>query len=272
MGGTSSKSTVNILNKISVDASMRTVQSCSTSASQDQLIELETQGSVFITNVKLTQGTQINSKCIAQTQKQLELRNDISAAIAQFAEASGPAVLSALGSSRAEVETTIKNELPLALNMDTIQENITASLQRQKVKVKTDGNIFVTNLTMEQTAKVWAEAMVSDEQFASSITKIAAKIDQKAEAETTDPIANLVGAITKGLGAAIMLPIIIGMVSIVAIIILVLVIRLVSKAGAKGSSEVPLGMPGPTDAPSAPVAPAGTELFGGRKNIFGGWA
>lgn len=290
MGGSSSKSMVSVLNQISMDASMRTIQSCSTSATQDQLMELEAQGSIVISNVKLTQGVQVNSKCLAQTQKQIELKNDVATAITNFAEASGPAVLGALGASKSEAYANISNILNTNINMDTVQESVTASLQRQKVKAKsTEGRVIVSNLTMEQTAKVWAEAIVSDEQFAKSIVSLASKIDQGTKAETTDPIANLVGAVTKGLAGAAMLPLIIGIVSIVIIIVLVLIIKLVSKVGksAEGpaafevnqqSSAQPLSAALEVNQqPSAPpfsAAPPGTNLFSGgrRGNIYGGWA
>lgn len=286
MGGSSSKSMVSILNQISMDASMRTIQSCSTSATQDQLLEIEAQGNIILSNVTLSQGVQVNSKCLAQTQKQLELKNDISTAITNFAESSGPAVIGALGANKSEAYATVSNILNTNVNMDTIQQSVTASLQRQKIGVKsTEGKVIVRNLTMEQNAKVWAEALVSDEQFAASVSKLASKMEQGTKAETTDPIANLVGSISKGLGVAIALPLVVGIISIVSIIVLVLIIVLISRIGKKsdsGASAMELSqMPVGTEYVPQPV---GTEYImpeqfsaksttqAGPKSLFGGWA
>jgi hypothetical protein len=286
MGGSSSKSMVSILNDISMTASMRTIQSCSASATQDQLLELEAQGNIVIRDVTLTQGVQVNSKCMAQTQKQLELKNDIASAITNFAESSGPAVIGALGANKSDAIATVKNILNTNINMDTIQENVVAALQRQKIKAKsTEGKIVVSNLTMEQTAKVWAEALVADEQFASSITKLAAKMEQATKAETTDPIANLVGSISKGLGIAMALPLIIGILSIVGIIVLVLIIVLISRIGKKSSSESSessSGWDSNVNGESGPLPPsyeaveANPDYYevpeGKVGGLFGGWA
>jgi len=196
MGGTQSKSVINQVTEISVKATMRTIQECSTAATQSQLIDLQAKGDITIGDVTQRQGVQVDSKCLAQSDKQVKIRNDVAAAIANYAEAQGPAVLSLLGASKSEATVNIQNRLPMSFNMDTIQKNVTAVMQNQKIAVKsTEGKIIAGALTQEQTAQIVAKSIVADKSYASALNDISNKIAQGSKAKSTNPIADIISSI-----------------------------------------------------------------------------
>ena len=90
MGGTSSKTTVDILNSVAVSASMRTVQSCTTAASQNQLIQLQAVGDVTLGDINQNQGVSVNTECLFSTAKKNEMAasmsNDIVAKLSASSE------------------------------------------------------------------------------------------------------------------------------------------------------------------------------------------
>lgn len=223
MGGTSSKAVANVLNEIAINASMRTIQECSASASQSQLLNIKSSGLVFASNITMKQGVQVDSTCLSSVNKRTQLISDISNQVAQWAEAQGPGVWSALGASRSEVATNVKNRFAPVLNMDTIQRSVTAAAQGQTANIE-GGTVILGNVTQEQTAKIVAKSIVKDDKVAAVINDMSNTIVAKSKATTTDPIANIIDSLGSALGK-------LGMIGTIFIYMIPILIAIVVIAG-----------------------------------------
>jgi hypothetical protein len=188
--GTKAKSTVNVISETAVNASMRTIQSCVITGSQDQTIDLGyVSGDLDLNNVRQVQTSTINLSCLQQSNKKNELLDNMSNSIVQQAEAKGQAVLSLLGSTKGEALTNIRSSLNVSINMDSIQNNIISMAQSQKIKVAyVGGNAKLTNVSQEQTMKLVLDSFQSAVANNSIVKKMAASIDQKSAAEEKNPL------------------------------------------------------------------------------------
>lgn len=197
MGGTSSKTTAEVLTDISINASMNSLLNCVSSAAQSQTIDTQqTTGNVTIQDINLKQGATIDSSCVMKSEKRMEISNAVAAALAQYAESKGQAVLSALGSTKAEAVSKISNNIQSKLSQDTEQTFKTIVEQNQGITTGiTGGNVVIKNITMDQGAKVSATALMQTSAFSSSINDVANKIDQTSKTEEKTIFGDIADAI-----------------------------------------------------------------------------
>lgn len=190
MGGTESKSTVEILNSISIDVVQQAISRCVQSATQQQLISARNvAGDVTIEGTSMKQGSTVNMSCAMSASMQSDIQQKVANAIAQYAETEGVALLSALGSTRSEAATNIASIFSTRVEQTTLQENVQQTLNSQTIEA-TDigGKLVIRNTTMEQTISMVADAIINSSGYSSAISEIANKIDQTTKAKETGPL------------------------------------------------------------------------------------
>lgn len=144
----------------------------------------------------MKQGMSVDMSCALSNQMQANLQGQIASEIAQYAQSQGIAMLSALGRTLSEAETNITQIFQARAKQTNLQEAVMQNLQQQEISVgQTGGNVVIKSITMEQSAEVVAQAIISSSGIAEAISDIANKIDQKAETEETGPLDTFFGMI-----------------------------------------------------------------------------
>lgn len=232
--GSKTSSRVNILSNIAIDAVQRTVSECVSSATQSQLISAQyVAGDVDLSGLQMTQGANVQVNCLMQSSKQSEIRESIASAISQYAKAQGPAVLSALGGSESNARINISNRLQTSIKQEDIQKAIASNVQDQKIQFGTiGGNFIMRGATLEQTAKAVAEGIVNSTQVASVIKDLSDAIDQKAEAITSSPFADIFESLS-AMGTTVMIVFIL-IIALIVLAPLMLLFGGISAASAEG--------------------------------------
>lgn len=197
IGGTSSKTTAQILNDIAVNATMNSIQSCATVASSNQMIALNNiKGNVTITGTTLSQGSSIDMSCVMHADKTADISNSVASAISQYADSQGQAVLSALGSTKAEATTNISNRFQNNINANTeLDVNNNISQNQSITAANVGGNVVIANVTLQQSSKIVAHSLMQSTAFASVINDSATKMDQSSKAKETTIIDSIVNGI-----------------------------------------------------------------------------
>ena len=208
MGGTQSRSTTDILNEMAINVSMDSIMSCTSVATQQQLIELENiEGNVVISDVSMKQGASIDMSCVMKSEKQNQIATDVANAIAQHAESKGQAALSALGNTKSIASANIKTEIQQNITANTEVEMSAHIEQIQKIGVaNVSGSVVIKNVSMEQSAEIVARALMQSSAYSSVINESATKIDQVTQSEEENPIAGIidsVGGVIGEVGGAI---------------------------------------------------------------------
>lgn len=181
MGGTQSKSSIDVLNSISSSVTQNIVKSCSTAATQNQLIQIQNvAGDVDLTGTSQKQGTSINSECLFSSNTQADLQNKLAQDLVNKADASGFPIVSALGSTKADAIINLKNQFSSSVNQSDLQQSITTSLQQQQISVaNVGGNVIAKGINQDQTSEIVAKSIMQSSGYASVINDLAQKIDQK---------------------------------------------------------------------------------------------
>lgn len=207
MGGSESKTTINALSEQITNIASDTVQSCVTTTSQDQLINIVNTGWKLTSNINVEQQTQVSSSCFSDLNKQTELQNKIQNAIAQSSTASGVALISAFGASTADATANLRNRIVNNITMSNIQRNYNEIRQNQQVTYSNAGVIGFDTVNVTQGAKVFAAATLQQLDRAGIFNDIANAIDQKATATTENPL-DFIAKIVGSVGSVLMQPII----------------------------------------------------------------
>lgn len=236
--GNKSSTSLSVCNDLAVNVSMDSIMSCSSAATQQQLIELkDVKGNVNISGVSMTQGASVNMSCVMDSVKQNEIAMKVSNALAQQAEASGQAVLSALGNTKANASANIHNKIMTNISANTTMEMSASVNQTQAITVaNVGGNVVIANVSMEQGAQVIAQGLMKTQAYASVINEVATAMDQKSKSEEKNPIATVIDSIGKAVGTVMSAPILIFGGLIVGALVLFVLIKFVFKSGGSSSS------------------------------------
>lgn len=197
MGGTSSKTTAQVLTEVSTQVTTDSIMTCTSIATQEQMIAFNNvKGDVTISNVNMTQGVAVDLNCVMDSNKQADIANKVAEAIAQQAESKGQAVLSALGSTKAEATSNIKNQLMTGISANTKTE-LDAQINQQQTISATNigGSVVASNITMDQGATMIASSLMKTATYSSVINESATKMDQKSSSEEKNPIAEMIKAL-----------------------------------------------------------------------------
>lgn len=187
MGTTASKSTSETLNDIAVEAVQRTVQNCTTTASQDQIMQVDyVMGNVDISGSTFTQGMTVDMQCMMSDTKQSEISNTLANAINQFADAKSKGLLVPPGGTEAETINDITNRIKTGLTQESIQNSMTDVSQSQKIQFGFIGKNFTAkNVSMTQTMDVIAKSIVQTAAVQAIINDVSNVVDQKSTSEST---------------------------------------------------------------------------------------
>jgi len=193
MGGTKSKTTNEVFTDIAFKVVQRGVSSCVQAATQSQVMEVKrTRGDVHIKGVDMRQSMSVDMKCALSSDMQSRVQAEIINQIQQYADAQGVALLSGLGSTKAEVESRIETIFDTYVEQETIQESVMQNLQEQRLSVEdTRGNVIISNVSMEQSAEIVAEAIMTAAGYSEAIAEIADIVDQTAKAKEEGPLDSL---------------------------------------------------------------------------------
>lgn len=227
MGNTESKTTFEQLTEVAATATQSTAQSCTTTASASQLVRLPSvKNSIKFGSTTITQGVAVNIQCLMQTDKQLDIINKVSAALAQEVQAKAPALLPSFGNTVAEASATIKNKFSTTFTQSDVQQMTTRlSADQTVVGGDIEGSLVIGDLTIEQGAHATLKAMMSSGMYGAVITDIATKIDQQTKATTTDPIADLAKNI--GMSVALTWFLIVGLPIILFIVVFGIIVGVI---------------------------------------------
>jgi len=195
--GSKATNTVSVLNSLAVTATQNTISSCVAASTQSELIAIgNVAGDVKITGVHLSQGSTVNTQCLFTASKTSEINDAVAEALSQQVAASGPAVLSMFGGSRASAKAHIVNQLRTTISQTDVQSAVAQSMQSQAVTIGTvGGNLVIKDVSLAQTAEAVARGIVNSTQMAQAINSVASTIDQAGTAKTQSPYADLLASL-----------------------------------------------------------------------------
>lgn len=185
MGGIVSRSSVDVVNNIAVDVIQKSLSTCTSNITQEQVIRLRrVRGDVIFDGNFFTQNASLDTKCLLSSVKQAEILTGLTTAITNYAESRG--ILGLFGNNRSEAETNIRNQLRYSISQETVSEIIHTIRQTFHIDaVDIDGNFIFRNNNINQTAKLTAEAIVNDTQYGKNIANIGNKIQQYAGSDNS---------------------------------------------------------------------------------------
>jgi lysine/ornithine N-monooxygenase len=198
MGGTQSKTTVDILTDIAMKVVQKNISKCIQTATQDQEIAARNvEEYVVIEGVSQEQSMSVNMQCALSNQMQSDIQSQIATQIAQYAESKGIALLSALGRTVSSAATNIKQLFEASVEQTNIQSAVMKSLNKQKISAVNVGKyVVLRNISQKQTLTMTASAIITSTGYAQTISDIAETMDQATDAEETGPLDTLFNAIT----------------------------------------------------------------------------
>lgn len=207
MGGSKSKSAVESLTSQINDIAMNTVQDCLVQTGQKQVVSASNAGWQFGNAIRIAQTTSVSSQCFMNSQKQVDLQNKIYQAVKNTADASGVAVLSAIGSSKSEADTKLITMIRNSVTMQNIQKNYNIITQTQEVTIKNEstGVQFINSIDISQGAEVFAAATLKTVNDVGIINALTTSIDNQSKATTENPlefISRVAGNIAGAIGSS----------------------------------------------------------------------
>lgn len=194
MGGSSSKASSKVVTDIITNIITNDMLTCAVYVQQTQSIDIKGSGNV-LDGVGQYQSYEIDIDCLQDSNRINELQNEIANAVAQYAEATGVAVISALGASHSKVKSEIINRIKNTVNMSSIMNCATAINQSQKISVDGDRNIL-RNVTQEQFAKMVRSCVQNIASKTTLVNQLDNEVDQESQATTEGPFDFITDAIT----------------------------------------------------------------------------
>ncbi len=187
MGGNSSKVTSDALTDIAISAIQSTIQGCTSSATQSQIISIpNVSGNLTIGNVGLSQGVSLDIECIMSAEKQNEMHSKIANAIAQEAKSISTGMLQSLGGTSAEAATNIKTKFSANITQSDTQEALNQIIQNQSLFVgNVGGNLVIGNINFDQSAELVSRTLLTSGAYSRVINDISNTLTQVAETEST---------------------------------------------------------------------------------------
>jgi len=197
MGGSSSKTNTNIKTSLAVSLVARNIMNCSSNSSIKQTFRIEGSYNV-VKNVKQVQNLKLSAECAQDNKNIADLQQSVGNAIKQAAESQSVSVLGALGSSDAETNLTIENDVKQHITQENIVNIVNSSNAEQEFIIKGNHNI-VDNFSQEQTMDIVYRNSQKVINQMKSVQAIENAADQKGKATQTNFISDIIGSIFGGL-------------------------------------------------------------------------
>jgi len=272
MGASESKSNVEITNELITNSMnnmfVSQLQSHRISAAVIQTLKVKAKGDINIGTINMTSLVNVKLDSWQKMQNKTEIQRIVEQALQQQSEAQAQAEQSFLtvGNSNAEVNQNIRNSAinSTVNNIDVKQVNecLASAYTKQSIDLEsTNGNVTITAIDMNATAKVAAKCVADTVQqiYTSQLERYTN--EQSGQASSTsvnkgifESLGELVGQVISALGSIITGPMRFVMYGIVALIILSIVVSVaksfMSGGGNSASSE---GVYDPTYDPSGGV-------------------
>lgn len=200
MGGSNSKSVVNLTSEIITRVSIKIGARYETSIKQDQKTVIVNNGFSFWDSTNMKQSSTINSQAMMQSNVSAELKNELFNELKNAATTEGIAVLDAFGNTRSEAETNMKQTIDSTVQISSILETVNKIEQNQDFARFNNGVSIYASLDQIQGAEIFAEAVLKSFNDAGVFNKMENNIESNAATKTTNPLAFLVDII-KGITA-----------------------------------------------------------------------
>ncbi len=201
MGGSSSKTTMDVYTSNIVDALSRSIQNCSGNTIINQQVVIKGNYNV-VKNVRMVQGMKLSTSCSADIQNVSATQQAVENAIKQQSEAQNVALLGAVSSSSSMNETKIRNEVRAAITQETIQNIINNFNATQEFYLDGNSNI-VEDITMEQSMEVLQENCLKALNKIATVQEIKNKAESASKATQSNPVSDVVGAVGSAAGGII---------------------------------------------------------------------
>lgn len=190
MGGSTSKNTTSVITEAATDALARSIMECRTTGRQTQDVSQIGSGNV-VRNVAMRQSYVLNMDCVQNAETVAKMQDEVVNAIKQKAESESVGILGALGSSRSEVDTQIRNSVKTSLTFENITRQIGSMTQSQSI-FQYGTNNLIEGVSMEQLSTVIRNASQSIVQSMEIIKTLGNKADQSTVAKQQNPFQFLV--------------------------------------------------------------------------------
>ncbi len=201
MGGSSSKTTMDVYTSNIVDALSRSIQNCSGNTIINQQVVIKGNYNV-VKNVRMVQGMKLSTSFSADIQNVSATQQAVENAIKQQSEAQNVALLGAVSSSSSMNETKIRNEVRAAITQETIQNIINNFNATQEFYLDGNSNI-VEDITMEQSMEVLQENCLKALNKIATVQEIKNKAESASKATQSNPVSDVVGAVGSAAGGII---------------------------------------------------------------------
>lgn len=195
--GSSSTTTTNVKTKMAVEAIANNIMNCTANANVSQKFTIQGDYNV-VSNAKIVQNMKLSSSCAQDSKNIAELQQSVAAALKSSADSQSVSVLGVLGSSRANVNTTIENEVAQKITQSNVQNIITNSNAEQEFTIVGNRNI-VDNFSMEQTYDIVLRNTQAVLNQMKSVQAIESASSSDSKATQTNFISDIIGSIFSGL-------------------------------------------------------------------------
>jgi hypothetical protein len=193
MGGSSSKTSMDVYTKNVVEALSKSIQNCEGNTIINQRITIKGNYNV-VKNVRLVQGMKLSTKCAADITNVSSTQQAVTNAIKQQSDAQNVALLGAVSSSSSKNTTAIHNEVMAAITQETIQNIINSFNATQEFYLDGNSNI-VEDITMEQSMEVLQDNCLKALSSISSVQELKNNADSISKATQTNPVSEIIGSI-----------------------------------------------------------------------------
>lgn len=241
MGNTNTKSSIDVVNSMAIRSIQETIQNCTTTATNNQLIDLGyVVGDVTIDGLTQKQGISVKMDCVLESNTTNKMAANIASVIKQYADAESEGLLVPPGGTEVEVISNIENDLEIAMRQTDAQESVSEATNNQTIQAAyVGGNFVLKNVTMDQSIQMVATSIVKSTKVQETLAGILADLDQKSTATSKgtdaiigDTISSIVDSITSSVGLLIALPI------IIIFIFIGVIMFMNSGGGKKGKSRI----------------------------------
>ncbi len=199
-GGSKSKASVSVSNKIISQVLTKTFIEYSTTIEQEQVIVISGSYNV-VTDVVQNQAFSIDSQAVSGTNVVSDMQGEMSNKLQQAAATNTQAVLSAIGGkSEAEVNSKIRNEIRNVISDETVIKISVGINQRQGIYISGSHNI-VQNITQAQLGDMVTEAVKEATQKSTLLASIDNALKQDATSTQINPL-SVIGDILDSAGDA----------------------------------------------------------------------
>jgi hypothetical protein len=211
-GGSKSTSSVRSVNKSVLEAMATSIMSCKGSGMLTQSFVVSGDFNV-VKNSKQVQNFKLSASCSQDDQNVQNIQNSIISAIQNEAKSQSVSILGALGSSRAEQNTFIENEVKAKIGRETINEIVQNTNATQEIVISGNNNI-VDKFEQSQTMEIVMENSQKALSNLTSVTAISSKADAKADAKQSNFIADIIDSIFGGMTIIIIIAALFGCVGL----------------------------------------------------------